>query len=298
MSRTDRGRLALRNIKFDLQHDRIDPAHVRRFLIEVARQWNGKTNLVGSRNAKNPALEVFKSAIEASEAWCKGKPRVQSHSWCATVTSATRFFEQIDLDAAGFPEDADVSDQYLEDLESRPSLAHLIKSDASAPFSTRARVGWVTAVDGLDDLRNRNLKEGELAARVRAALGLHHDAGGMVDEIFYVEIRFPAGAFCATSATERMADLTPPTFADGGASRVFRSANPGDGWGRTFDLDRKADGMPEAVHPRIPLRGDFTMKRIGAPIEEPSFKYSDVLTGVDAWEPADCAKLVELCLTT
>lgn len=273
--RNARTRATLSNIVYDWRERRLSGEVIHKLLRAIIATWHPD-----GRPAQPPEAALRRVVDdEPGEFLCKGRSIDTSEVECSRVMSAQDLLENnLDPSCLALPVRGYFTEREIRDLE-----VHGPGRAAINTMRTRRAVAWVTRSADLEEICAAHGPQAP--NRVRDLMGLHH----VQEDDHLIEVRYPLGAL----------DTVPvaiPTFIEGCPSLIYRSREGGDGWGRTVDLQKLEDGLPEAVHGEVAFTGAFRIRNIG-PLRppSPSLDWEMFLARMPVqWERADFDELEEL----
>jgi hypothetical protein len=281
------GKLALSSLVHDLDEKHIS----RRVLSQLLRKIRALFATWHKRGTA--ALYVITEVADAEpqEFFCRGMLGPSRDANCSRLMLDREFFHQnVNLSANGHAiTGAAISDAHIKSLVDNPQ-AYISKH--FPPLTMKRPFVWVTETGALEEVvREEERKKRPPADRVRNKLGLAHflPAG----EPRLLEIRYPPSFF----RKRKRVPFAAPTFLEGRPpNMVYRSMRNSQGWGITVDLDNGEAGLPEAVHGRIRLKGDFKVRNLGRFVAVTAgYSFEKMFRDAPTkWDPARTSELEDL----
>lgn len=248
MNEVDAQRIALRNLAFDIRHERVRRRLLRSFVEFVEENWLDQPR----RRVPESIIKRFARMADPPPKTCRGKPRPSDAPRCSRIMEArSLWYFHVTPEAIASIED-DISDEEIE----RFAIVGLGEA-ARGELRSELPFAWITKSDEVDGLRGTfgakpNRPHPKFATALRDALGLYH----YIRTEKLVEVVYPP------DCTKQYV-VAPPTFLEG-LDLVYRSDDGGAGWGRTFPLSGDVS-FPEAIHEPIPMSGKFEVRAVGRP---------------------------------
>lgn len=248
------GKLVLSSLVHDL-----DEKHVSRRLLRVLLRRIRSLFPKWSDHGTAAVYVITEIADTApTQFFCRGMRGPSRDARCSRVMIDRDFFNHnIDNAKIGRPiTGAAISDAHLQMVIADPPR---YAANDFPPLTMKRPFVWVTDTEELRKVVEEEVQNNRRPAdRVRNGLGLaHFMASG---EPRLIEIEYPARFF----RKHRRVPLAAPTFLEGRPpNMVYRSLRNADGWGMTVDLSTGQPGLPEAVHGRVPFKGDFKIRNLG-----------------------------------
>lgn len=238
MAASERTRITLANLKFDLGRSR--PVPLLRFLrVLCAMTKKGTWTGSGPDDAENAFDTFLNNAPESL--FCHG-PEIHDRGNLSLITDDQVFQKcYVRLSRSAIAVDR---------KRRMPKVKKILPRHVrdGAVVRSRRAFAWVTDSDALErDLRNA--KDRRVAARARDFLGLIFKKPTQR----LIELRYPPDV-------AKTLPLAAPTVLEGACVTVYRSRDGASGWGHAVDLEHLRDGAVEAVHRPIPFTAAFTYR--------------------------------------
>jgi hypothetical protein len=274
MNSRPRLRLILTNIKYDIENNRLNTAHLESLV----------RALVGAlRNLQRPSAPdvLLKDCADAADPplYCRSRHASDRMPCSRIIDDVSFFIHNVDWAATGQNFPASIPEGDIRDL-ARNGLAGV----AIGYMQTSRPFAWVTPQADVAKAR-QDPSSDDFPNRLRDKLGLRC----LADDSFLIEIRYPdsvwqTSLFCS------------PTFIEGCPELAYLSKVRSDGWGESIDLATGDPGMREAVHPRIPFDESFELCAIGRLTRTPSsFDFTKLMIRYQrSWQLPDQRLLEEL----
>lgn len=232
---TERGRIVLSNVRFDIAQKSLNRDELRKFFASVIRRWRRHTL------GQVPEKLVVAITHQPHANYCCQGEQIPGSLQASRVMLAVDFVrDNVKTERTGeFDPFEDVPDDFLTLVEQQPEKFLTNELPYRTPYA------WVTQTSAIDALRKTLSRSGalaELADQLRNRLGLLNYVGA--DKL--VEIEYP-------QTIPPAPELIRPTFLDGSSLIVYRSNKRSDGWGTAIDLATGQESMPEAIHRPVPL---------------------------------------------